>query len=104
MCPSEYNKLWAGKGEYLKTLGAEAYPEIRVMWTGNSVVDMINVPDIEWVEPLIQRQPFIWLNRPVNDYCIDHLLMGPLYGNDQETPAMTSGFVLNPWNMPRLRL
>ncbi len=96
MCPSEYNKLWAGKGEYLKTLGAEAYPEIRVMWTGNSVVDMINVPDIEWVEPLIQRQPFIWLNWPVNDYCIDHLLMGPLYGNDQETPAMTSGFVLNP--------
>lgn len=96
MCPSEYNKLWAGKGEYLKTLGAEAYPEIRVMWTGNSVVDMINVPDIEWVESLIQRQPFIWLNWPVNDYCIDHLLMGPLYGNDQETPAMTSGFVLNP--------
>ncbi|MCM1028314.1 MAG: beta-N-acetylglucosaminidase domain-containing protein [Pseudoflavonifractor sp.] len=96
VCPSEYNRGWAGKGEYLSTLGKEAYPEIRVMWTGNSVVDMINVPDIEWVEQYIGRQPFIWLNWPVNDYCIDHLLMGPFYGNDRESAAMTSGFVLNP--------
>jgi len=66
------------------------------MWTGNSVVDMINVPDVEWFEQYTGRAPFIWLNWPVNDYCIDHLLMGPLYGNDKETPAMTSGFVLNP--------
>lgn len=95
-CPSEYNKLWAGKGEYLATLGKEAYPEIRIMWTGNSVVDMIDVADIEWVENLIQRKPFIWLNWPVNDYCVDHLLMGTLYGNEKETPALCSGFVLNP--------
>lgn len=96
MCPSEYNKLWAGNRDYLPILGKESYPEIRVMWTGNSVVDMINVPDIEWVEGRIGREPFIWLNWPVNDYCIDHLLMGPLYGNDKEAPSMTSGFVLNP--------
>ncbi len=96
MCPSEYNKLWAGKGEYLAKLGTDAYPEIRMMWTGNSVVDMIDVADVEWVENLIRRKPFIWLNWPVNDYCVDHLLMGPLYGNEKETPAMCSGFVLNP--------
>ncbi len=96
VCPSEYNRGWAGKGDYLTALGKTAYPEVRVMWTGNSVVDMINVPDIEWVEQFIGRQPFIWLNWPVNDYCIDHLLMGPFYGNDTEAAAMTSGFVLNP--------
>lgn len=96
MCPSEYNKLWAGKGAYLKDLGTDTDKDVRIMWTGNSVVDMINVPDVEWVEPLIARKPFIWLNWPVNDYCIDHLLMGPVYGNDTEVPAMTSGFVLNP--------
>ncbi|MDE6544528.1 MAG: beta-N-acetylglucosaminidase domain-containing protein, partial [Paramuribaculum sp.] len=76
MCPSEYNKLWAGKGAYLKDLGADADKDIRIMWTGNSVVDMIDVADVEWVEPLIARKPFIWLNWPVNDYCIDRLLMG----------------------------
>ncbi|MCM1109900.1 MAG: beta-N-acetylglucosaminidase domain-containing protein [Clostridium sp.] len=96
MCPSEYNKLWAGDHDYLPILGSETYPEIRIMWTGNSVVDMIDVADIEWIESRIGRKPFIWLNWPVNDYCVDHLLMGPLYGNDKEVPAMTSGFVLNP--------
>lgn len=96
VCPSEYNRGWAGKGEYLTTLGKDTNKDVRVMWTGNSVVDMINVPDVEWFEQYTNRAPFIWLNWPVNDYCIDHLLMGPFYGNDKETPAMTTGFVLNP--------
>lgn len=96
MCPSAYNKLWAGDNPYLPTLGEKAYPEIKIMWTGNSVVDMINREDCEWVAPRIKRNPFIWLNWPVNDYCVSHLLMGPLYGNDVDIADMVSGFTLNP--------
>lgn len=96
VCPSQYNRSWAGKGEYLTTLGHDTDKDVRVMWTGATVVDMINVPDIQWVEQFIERKPFIWLNWPVNDYCVDHLLLGPFFGNDTEVPAMTSGFTLNP--------
>ena len=96
MCPSEYNKGWAGDGSYLRTLGELTYPEVRIMWTGNSVVDMIEMDDLEWVEPLIKRTPFIWLNWPVNDYCVNHLLMGRLYGNGTDIADHVSGFTLNP--------
>ncbi len=96
MCPSQYNKLWAGDGAYLRELGSKTYPEVRIMWTGNSVVDMINKEDVEWVEGNISRKPFIWLNWPVNDYCVNHLLMGPMYGNDTDIADDLSGFTLNP--------
>ena len=66
------------------------------MWTGNSVVDMIDVADMEWINPQIGRKAFIWLNYPVTDYCINHLLMGPFTGNEPEATAMVSGFTANP--------
>ncbi len=96
MCPSEYNRSWAGNGSYLKELGSKTNPEVRVMWTGNSVVDMIDLADVDWVSPLIARDPFIWLNYPVNDYGEHHLLMGPLPANDPKAVAKVSGFTANP--------
>ncbi|MCD8265642.1 MAG: beta-N-acetylglucosaminidase domain-containing protein, partial [Prevotellaceae bacterium] len=75
ICPTDYNKSWAGK-TYLPTLGKELYPDIRIMWTGSSVVDMIERDDLDWVNPRIARKAFIWLNYPVNDYCQSRLLMG----------------------------
>ena len=30
------------------------------------------------------RDPFIWLNYPVNDYGQHNLLMGPVYGNEAD--------------------
>ncbi len=95
MCPSQYNRGWVG-GTYLQELGEKMYPEVRVMWTGNSVVDMINVSDLDWVRPVIKRDPLIWLNYPVNDYGQHNLLMGPFYGNDAEVPALVAGFTANP--------
>ena len=94
MCPSQYNKNWSG-GNYLGTL-AQMYPEIRVMWTGNSVVDMIQDHDMQWVNDQIQRKAFIWLNYPVNDYCQSRLLMGKTYGNGLNINDMVSGFCSNP--------
>ena len=94
ICPSQYNKNWSG-GDYLSTL-SKMYPEIRVMWTGNSVVDMIGENDMQWINDQIKRKAFIWLNYPVNDYCQSRLLMGKTYGNDLNINDMVSGFCSNP--------
>ena len=95
MCPTQYNKAWSG-GDYLPTLGSKMYPEVRIMWTGNSVVDMIEKNDMEWINGQIQRKAFIWLNYPVNDYCQSRLLMGKTYGNGKDIYDMVSGFCSNP--------
>ena len=118
MCPTQYNKAWSG-GDYLSTLGTRMYPEVRVMWTGNSVVDMIERDDMEWINKQLGRKAFIWLNYPVNDYCQSRMLMGKTYGNGLDINEMVSGFCSNPmeyaeaskvslysiadytWNMPQ---
>lgn len=95
LCPTQYNKSWSG-GPYLSILGTQLDKSVRIMWTGNSVVDMINEADMEWINNQIGRKAYIWLNYPVTDYVIDHLLMGPTYGNDQTIANQVSGFVSNP--------
>ncbi len=95
LCPTEYNKSWAGK-VYLPALGRTMDKDIRIMWTGATVVDMINKSDMDWINEQIQRNAYIWLNYPVNDFCIDHMLMGPTYGNDLNIAQQLSGFVSNP--------
>ena len=95
ICPTQYNRGWSS-GDYLTTLGTTMYPEVRIMWTGNTVVDMINKSDMQWINNQIKRKAFIWLNYPVSDYCINHMLMGPTYGNDLDIADMLSGFTANP--------
>ena len=96
MCPTEYCRSYVGDGSYLTALGTTLDDESHIMWTGASVVDMINKSDMEWVNSRISRNAYIWLNYPVNDYCRDHILMGPTYGNDGDIAAMLGGFVSNP--------
>ncbi len=95
LCPTQYNKGWS-HGDYLNTLGFLMYPEIRIMWTGNSVVDMIESNDMEWINGQINRKAFIWLNYPVNDYCQSRILMGKTYGNGLDIADKVSGFCSNP--------
>lgn len=97
MCPSLYNKAWAPSFQdtYLEDISV-MHPSVKVMWTGNSVVDLIDVADMEWINPRIGRDAYIWLNYPVSDYCINHLLMGPTTGNEPGATAMVSGFTANP--------
>ena len=95
ICPTQYNRGWANS-IYLPALGDIMDSDINVMWTGNSVVDMINKSDMQWINNQIKRKAYIWLNYPVSDYCINHLLMGPTYGNDLDIADMLSGFVSNP--------
>ncbi len=97
MCPTHYNRAYTGgDNTYLKTLGTNMYPEVQIMWTGNSVVDMINASDADWVTNLINRKPYIWLNYPVNDYCINRMLMGKTYGNDLNIADKLEAFCSNP--------
>ena len=95
ICPTQYNRGWANS-IYLPALGTMMDSDINIMWTGNSVVDMINYSDMTWINNQIKRKAYIWLNYPVSDYCINHLLMGPTYGNDLNIADMLSGFVSNP--------
>lgn len=95
ICPTQYNKAWSN-GDYLSVLGREMYPQVRIMWTGNSVVDMIDRDDLEWINARIGRKAFIWLNYPVNDYCQSRLLMGKTYGNGLDIGDLVSGFCSNP--------
>ncbi len=95
MCPTQYNRNWS-HGDYLSILGNEMYPEVQIMWTGNSVVDMIEENDMKWINDQIRRKAYIWLNYPVNDYCQSRLLMGKTYGNGSDINDMVGGFCSNP--------
>ena len=102
MCPTEYNKSWSNvKGGYLTTLGTKLNPSIHIMWTGDRVIADMYEGDAEkggmkWINNLIQRPAYVWWNFPVSDYVRDHLLMGPVYGNDLHIANLMSGFVTNP--------
>ena len=97
MCPTQYNKAYTGGNDtYLNALGGTLDKETHIMWTGNSVVDMIGKGDMEWVNTRIKRNAYIWLNYPVTDYCRDHILMGPTFGNDHDIAPLLGGFVSNP--------
>ena len=99
MCPTDYNASWAGP-RYLPTLGKGLDPDIRVMWTGDSVCCPITKGTVETFKKRVGRKPFIWWNWPVNDYCKSRLLLGRCYGNDPSNGPDYSGFVSNPMDKP----
>ncbi|WP_329905157.1 beta-N-acetylglucosaminidase domain-containing protein [Porphyromonas pogonae] len=95
LCPTQYNQAWAN-GNYLDILGNDMLPEIRIMWTGKTVVSMIDHETMTWINNRIKRKAYIWLNYPVTDYVVDHLLMGKTYGNSQDIAPLLGGFAANP--------
>lgn len=99
MCPTQYNKAWSG-GDYLPSMGEELDKDIRIMWTGNSVVHDINKPDLEWINERIKRPAFIWWNFPVSDYVRSMVLLGRIYGLEKGTKDDMSGFTSNPMDKP----
>lgn len=103
MCPTKYNAAYAGwnnSDSYLRGLGNGLHKGIEVMWTGAGVADMINQGDLDFFKQATNGMaPFIWLNYPVNDYCIGHMLMGKFYGNDKGDNAFggrMTAFTSNP--------
>ncbi len=98
ICPTDYNKSWANPREdgYLGTLGKVLDKRIHIMWTGDHVLADITEKGQQWVNNLIKRPAFVWWNFPVSDYTRNHLLLGPVYGLDQNAKKEMSGFVSNP--------
>lgn len=97
LCPTEYNRSWSSdNSKYLAALGNGLKQGIEVMWTGNTVVNIINREGMNWINSRIKRKGYIWFNFPVNDFVRDHLLLGPTYGNGLDIADQVSGFVSNP--------
>lgn len=94
-CPTQYNERRT-KGDYLHILRDEMEPSVRVMWTGKSVVRQIDMETMEWINPRIGRNAYIWWNYPVTDYILNRLFLGAVPENSKEIAPMLSGFVSNP--------
>ncbi len=94
-CPTQYNEH-RSKGNYLEVLRTDMDTSVRVMWTGKSVIHLIDKETMDWINPRIGRRAYIWWNYPVTDYILDRMLMGPVPANGQDIAPQLSGFVSNP--------
>lgn len=99
VCPTEYCRRWANPSENgsLAIYGRTLHPSINVMYTGDVVCSDLTKETMEFLDSRIRRPGFYWWNFPVNDYCRNYILQGPVYGlaNDiTDTDAVA--FVSNP--------
>ncbi|MEC0089688.1 beta-N-acetylglucosaminidase domain-containing protein [Paenibacillus macquariensis] len=76
-CPPYYNQSWTGETgkPYLQAL-RNVPNNVEFMWTGSSVVGTVNTTDMQWVKKETGRDPYVWLNWPVNDYKDSRLMLG----------------------------
>lgn len=97
VCPTAYNTAFGGAGlqGYMNTM-AQLDPDVKIMWTGRSVVDMLEVNNLKSFTEMAGRKPYIWLNYPVNDYGGGSILMGSVTGLDPAIKDHVSAFCSNP--------
>lgn len=98
VCPSQYNRSWAGDGSYLTAMGAGTDADVQIMWTGGGVVDQKLGDASLWFAEKSGRKPFIWLNYPCNDhgYANHALQLSPYSPADPNIAEVTTGFTANP--------
>jgi hypothetical protein len=96
--PTTYTNAW-GSRDYIREMGAAVDPHVKLVWTGTKVVSpRITAAEArEWGQ-LLQRQPLLWDNFPVNDGIPWRLILGPLRGRDPDLAQGVSGFISNPMN------
>lgn len=97
VCPTAYNTAFGGASlqNYMNTM-AQLDPGVKIMWTGRSVVDMLEVNNLKSFTEMAGRKPYIWLNYPVNDYGGGSILMGSVTGLDPAIKDHVSAFCSNP--------
>lgn len=97
VCPTAYNTAFGGAGlwNYMNTM-SQLDPDVKIMWTGRSVVDMLVVDNLKSFTEMAGRKPYIWLNYPVNDYGGGSILMGSVTGLDPNIKDHVSAFCSNP--------
>ncbi len=84
---------------YLRTLVENLDPSISIMWTGEKICSSVANGKFQEFKEVTGREPFMWLNWPVNDYSTTHLLMGKgevLNDNYLNRDLDFSGIVTNP--------
>ena len=75
--PPFYNQGWTGAAgrPYLEAL-SNVPENVEIMWTGKGVVGTVNKEDMQWPKDAHGRDPYVWLNWPVNDYKDSRLMLG----------------------------
>ena len=99
VCPTDYNRFWSDPSDEgaLAVYGRVLYPGTSVFWTGDAICSDLTPSTLDFVSSRICRPPCFWWNYPVNDYALQYILQGPVYGLDTSLgPDRVSGFVSNP--------
>ncbi|WP_233879464.1 beta-N-acetylglucosaminidase domain-containing protein [Virgibacillus halodenitrificans] len=101
--PPFYNKAWTGEAgkPYLEAMSTLP-KDVEIMWTGDDVIGTVNQPDMQWVKDFIGRDPFVWLNWPVNGYAGSRLLLGEGEHFLEKGTHNISGVVSNPLEQAEL--
>ena len=102
-CPTEYCGSHIASelsgSLYLNLIGDKLHANIRVMWTGNTVIsNRISTRSIKKLIKVIKRRPVIWDNLHANDYDQRRLYLGPYAGRSLRLLAHLSGILSNPNN------
>lgn len=111
-CPTYYSfdpileKVFGARPDnYWTTLGRNIDSAIDIFWTGPQVCSLCYPPEhLQTVTELLQRQPFLWDNYPVNDGAVKSKLL-QLRAFDQrhtELNTRVAGHAVNPMNQPWL--
>ncbi|MDP4086236.1 MAG: beta-N-acetylglucosaminidase domain-containing protein [Bacillota bacterium] len=91
---------------YWRTLRSILNRNIKVIWTGNWVLNQsITSTQAQTITKLLGRKPILWDNYPVNDYTYvqkhkPQLLMGPLEGRSASLTNNIAGYMSNPMIQP----
>ena len=76
--PKVYTKESAGgdvNNEYLKTI-SQMPESTEILWTGDTILGYVKEDSFSFFKEAVGREPFMWLNWPVNDINNKRLLMG----------------------------
>ncbi len=100
-CPTEYRGL--APSPYLRYVGANLPLEIKIFWTGRTVVSKtIRTSEALSFSKIIRRKPLLWDNYPVNDFDKSRIFTGPICGRDKNLLGALSGIFFNPMNQAEI--
>ena len=95
--PKVYTKESAGgdvNNEYLKTI-SDMPESTEILWTGDTILGYVKEDSFDFFKEAVGREPFMWLNWPVNDINNSRLLMGKGEMLDKDVTNFR-GIVTNP--------
>lgn len=101
-CPTIYCQMQMishpNANKYLQILHDNLDPDIRIFWTGSSVISRkIDILDFEYIHNIMPRKIMIWDNIFADDYVPANMTFtGPIIDRDFRILNNASGFLVNP--------